>query len=121
MTVVLPSFCMRPKTKDLGITRVVVVLVGFFTSKTHATSLSLSLHFYYFLSPYLYIILLNMSTYLHKPTYHLYLPISTYLLTFDNLPTYTNLPTPINLHQHTYLPMSSYQHIPTHANLLSST
>ena len=55
-----------------------------------------------------------MSTYLC-------LPISTYLLTFDNLPTYVNLPTPINiltyLYQHTYLPVI----LPTHVNLPSFT
>ena len=81
----------------------------------------LSLHFYYFLSPYLSIILLyvptyiglpmnvylplptaylSKSTYLHQPTY---LPISTYspLTTYQHIPTYVNLPTPTNLHQHT--------------------
>ena len=85
--------------KDLGITRVVVV--GFFVSKAHATSLSLCifllfLSFDYFLSPYLSIILLFMSTYLGLPT-TTYLPISTYLLTFDIILTYLNLPTPINV------------------------
>ena len=114
----LLNFCLRPKAKDLGITRVIVVLVlvGVFISKTHATSLSLfaflifHLSFYYFLSPYLSIILLYMSTY---------------------LPTYVNPPTPTNLHQHTYLPTYLYkntyppnspcQHIPTHVYLPSST
>ena len=109
--------------KDLGITRVVVV--GFFVSKAHAGSLSLCifllfLSFDYFLSPYLSIILLFMSTYLGLPT-TTYLPISTYLLTFDIILTYLNLPTPINVptYNDTHLPMSSYQpmsichHIPT--------
>ena len=46
----LSSYCLRPKAKDLGITRVlVVVLVGFFVSKSHATSLSAFLFFYFFL------------------------------------------------------------------------
>ena len=65
-----------------------------------------------------------MSTYLHQ---HAYLPISRYLLTCDNLPTYVNLPTPTNLHQHTYLPISThlltclltntYQHMSTYHHL----
>ena len=59
------SCWLQPKAKDLGITRV-VVLVGFFVSKT------LSLHFYYFFNifiifyhhTYLSFILLDMSNYL---------------------------------------------------------
>ena len=34
------------------------------------------------------------------------------MTTYHHIPTYVNLPTPTNLHQHTYLPMSTYQHIP---------
>ena len=44
---VITSFCLRPKAKNLGITRVVAVLDGFFVSKTLATSLSLCI-FYFF-------------------------------------------------------------------------
>ena len=127
-------FSLRPKAKDLGISGVVVGLVGFFVSKTHTISFSLSLcifiifsfflllfflSFYYFLSPYLSIILLYMST---------YLPMCIYLPIYINTPTYQWLPTnlcqhtylPTYLHQHTYLPMCTYQpmstyyHIPTY-------
>ena len=127
--------CLRPKAKDLGITQ--VVLVEFFVSKTHATSLSLHFYYilnilifslYYFLSPYLYIILLYISTYLPMSIYlFIYINIPTFLWLPTNLcqPTYQTLPTyiniPIYLYQHTYPPMSTYQHIPTHVNLPSST
>ena len=52
------SCWLQPKAKDLGITRVVVlVIVGFFVSKTLSLSLFAFLlffqYFYYFLSPYL--------------------------------------------------------------------
>ena len=114
--------CLRPKANDLGITRVVVVLVvGLFVSKTHTTSLFLSLCiFYYFFFLFIifyhhiylsfYYICLRTQAYLSKSIY-------INILTFDNLPTYTNL------HQHTYLPTcfltNTYQpmsthHLPTH-------
>ena len=129
--------------KDLGITQVVVVvLVGFFVSKTHATSLSLFvflLFFQYFYFSffllfsiiisiyhsiiYVYIhsyVNLNMSIYLCLPNY---LSISTHLPTYlptdDYLPTYVSLPTPTNLHQHTYLP--NYINTPTYLCLLTNT
>ena len=94
-------FSLRPKAKDLGISGVVVGLVGFFVSKTHTISFSLSLcifiifsfflllfflSFYYFLSPYLSIILL-------------YIPIYTYL----PRPTYLGLPTWAYISRSTYL------------------
>ena len=176
------DYCLRPKAKDLRITRV-VVLVGFFVWSVpyqlpplcypqfiyfyylnilfllFLYFLFLSLFFiYFFIFIILYCIIfykclptylctylpmpshlgqptyihLSMSTYLHQ---HILLPASTYLLTCINIPTYlyqhtylwlptnlsTYLPTPTNLHQCTYLHMSTYQDIPTHVNLPSST
>ena len=123
------SYCLRPKAKDLGITRVVaVVLVGFFVSKTHTTSLALFafLFFQYFL--FLFIIFyhyINLSFY--------YTCLLTYLCLSTNLSisthlSYDYLPTPTNLHQHTYLYISAhltylciltntYQPISTYHNL----
>ena len=111
------DFCLRPKAKDLEITRVVVVvvLVGFFVSKTHATSLSLSLHFYYFFFLFnifyhhiylsFYYICLPTQAYQSRPT-NLGLPIQAYLPrpSYLCLPTNAYLPMSTYLHQHTYLP-----------------
>ena len=137
-------FCLRLKAKDLGITWVVVALVGFFVSKTHATSLSL--YFYYFFKKYFFSFVLLFSitisiylsfymstylpTYLCLPTY-INIPTylsQTYLLNFDNLPTYTNQCQPTYPYQPTYIntptyqcrltntyqPMSNYHHLPTY-------
>ena len=107
------DFCLRPKAKDLEITRVVVVvvLVGFFVSKTHATSLSLSLCIFIIFSFFL-IFSITISiyhfiihVYLPRPT-NLGLPIQAYLPrpSYLCLPTNAYLPMSTYLHQHTYLP-----------------
>ena len=104
------DFCLRPKAKDLEITRVVVVvvLVGFFVSKTHATSLSLSLslHFYYFF------FLFNIFY------HHIYL--SFY---YTCLPTqaYQSRPTNLGLPTQAFLSMFTYQCLPTYVYLSTST
>ena len=130
--------------KDLGITQVVVVvLVGFFVSKTHATSLSLFvflLFFQYFYFSffllfsiiisiyhsiiYVYIhsyVNLNMSIYLCLPNYlsistHLptYLPMTTYQLMSVYLPLPTYINIPTYLIISTHLP--TYVYLPTHTN-----
>ena len=124
-------------------------LLDFSVQKTHTTSLSLCifiifsiflffLSFYCFLSPYLSIILLYLSTNLGLPIYvylptsniptylsqtylplttypyqHNDLPISTDLPTFVFLPTHTNPCQPIIYHLPTYLPVPilKYQYI----------
>ena len=53
---------------------------------------------------------LSMSTYLHQ---HTHLPISTFLLTIDNLPTYTNLCQP------TYPYQTTSTYLPTYINILT--
>ena len=102
-------FCLRLKAKDLGITWVVVALVGFFVSKTHATSLSL--YFYYFFKKYFFSFVLLFSI-----TISIYLSfyMSTYLPIYVYLPTTTYLPTYL---KHTYLTLTTYQHLQTNVNL----
>ena len=112
----LSTYCgLRPKAKDLGITQVVVVLVGFFVSKTHATSL-------YLFALLLYFQFVDLPTYLYQYTYlPTYLPMTThqpiypYQLTSTYLSTYIDTPT------HLFLLTNTYQPIPTHVNLPSST
>ena len=54
----LGKFCLRTKAKDLGITQVVVVLVGFFISKTHTPSLTPCIFIIF--SIFLFFILFNV-------------------------------------------------------------
>ena len=82
------------------------------------------LSFYYFLSPFLSIILLFMSINLPMSIYlPTYLPTSTHLPIYINTPTHlyqhpylsisTHLPTYLCLLANTYQPMSTYHHLPT--------
>ena len=125
-----PLCCLRLKAKDLGITRVIVV--GFFVSKTHATSLSLCILIF---SIFFFYCIYHSIMYDYQPTnvsipMYTYLPIPTnpyptYLcqLTYLCLPTNINIPT--YLYKQTYLcqptimylPISTY--VPTHVNLPS--
>ena len=131
-----PLCCLRLKAKDLGITRVIVV--GFFVSKTHATSLSLcilifSIFFFYCIyhsimydyqptnvsiPMYTYLSLPThiLHTYANLPTY-VYLPTSTYLPIYINRPTYVNLPSCTFQYQHMYQPMSTYHHLTTYIKI----
>ena len=139
----------RPKTYELlEFLLFFILLDSLFQKLTQPITLSLFailllfLSFYYFLSPYLSIILLYMPTYLGLPT-QVYLPRSTYLglptqvylprSTYLGLstqayltrPTYLGLPTQAYLPRLTYLslpistysPLTTYQQIPTYVNL----
>ena len=102
----------RPKTYEL--LELLLFLDFSFQKLTQPLSLSffvflIFIHsFYYFLSPYLSIIRLYMSTYLGLPAYlhqHSYLGLPTLgLPTYSYLSMSTYLPTP------TYLSMSAYLH-----------
>ena len=137
-------FCLRPKTKDLGITR--IVLVVFFLSLPYQLPPPCYPQFlyFYYLNILFYhslffiaslIINVYLPLYLFQPTLvylaksitlstyhsiiHVYQPMSLYL---PILPTYLHLPIYV-----TYLPLPNYinaptyVYLPTHVHLPSTT
>ena len=134
-------FLSGTKAKDLGITWVVDVLVGFYGSKTHVISLSLFaflLLFKKIIFSFFLLFFMTISTYhcfiyvyLPRPTYlnlpiYVYLHQNTYLPTYINIPTFNNLPTYTNLSQPTYpyllisTQLPTYVFLPTHKQLMST-